>query len=203
LSLATVLPITVTLVILAGPLIQAWVGRGFEASILVLQILAAATAIRVGNATATTLLKGSGRHRFVAFSNLATALVNLTLSIVLARYMGLPGVALATLVPLAFTAMTLQFPTACRRVGIPLRTALATAVWPSVWPAVALVGVLFLTQGLGGEQPRLHVIALRLLLAAFAYYALFVLLALGDDERRGYLQKARQLWNRRAAPAAA
>jgi O-antigen/teichoic acid export membrane protein len=203
LSLATVLPITVTLVILAGPLIRAWVGPGFEASILVLQILATATAIRVGNATATTLLKGSGRHRFVAFSNLATSLVNLALSIVLARYMGLPGVALATLVPLAFTAVTLQFPTACRRVGVPLRTALATAVWPSVWPAVALVGVLFLTQGFGGEQPRLHVIALRLLLAAFAYYALFVALALGEDERRGYLQKARQLWNRRAAPAAA
>jgi O-antigen/teichoic acid export membrane protein len=203
LSLATVLPITGALVILAGPLIRAWVGPGFEASVLVLQLLAAATAIRVGNATATTLLKGSGRHRFIAMSNLATALVNLALSIVLARYLGLPGVALATLVPLAFTAITLQFPTACRRVGVPLRVALATAVWPSVWPMAASVGVLFMTHGFGGEHPRLHVLALRLLLAAFAYYAVFARLALRDEERRGYLQKARQLWSRRAAPAAA
>jgi O-antigen/teichoic acid export membrane protein len=203
LSLATVLPITVTLVVLAGPLIRAWVGPGFEASVILLQILAAATAIRVGNATATTVLKGSGRHRFLAVSNLTTALVNLTLSIVLARYMGLPGVALATLAPLAFTALTLQFPTACRWVGVSLRTALTKAVWPSVWPTVAILGVLFLTRGLGGAHPRLHVIALQLGLATVAYYAVFVLFALGDDERRGYVQKARQLWNRRAAPAAA
>jgi O-antigen/teichoic acid export membrane protein len=202
-SLATVLPITITLVILAGPLIRAWVGPGFEASVVILQILATATAIRVGSATATTVLKGSGRHRFLALSNLTTALVNVALSIVLARSMGLPGVALATLVPLAFTAMTLQFPTACRWVGVPLRTALSKAVWPSIWPTVAILGVLFLTRGLGGAHPRLHVIALQLVLSAFAYYAVFVLFALGDDERRGYLQKARQLWNRRAAPAAA
>jgi O-antigen/teichoic acid export membrane protein len=202
-SLATVLPLAITLVILAGPLIGAWVGPGFEASVILLQILATATAIRVGTATATTILKGSGRHRFLAWSNLTTAIANLALSIVLARQMGLPGVALATLVPLAFTAMTLQFPTACRRVGVPLRTALARAVWPSVWPTVAIVAVLFLTQGLGGEHPRLHVIALQLALAALAYYGVFVLFALGDDERRGYLRKARQLWDRRAAPAAA
>jgi O-antigen/teichoic acid export membrane protein len=203
LSLATVLPIAVALVILAGPLIRAWVGPGFEASVIVLQILAIATAIRVGNATATTLLKGSGRHRFIALTNLATAIVNVVLSIALARLLGLPGVALATLAPLAFTATTLQFPTACRCTGVPLRTALATAVWPALWPAIAIVGVLFLTQGLGGDHPRLHVLALRLGLAAVAYYAVFALLAIDDDERRGYLQKAQELWNRRAAPAPA
>jgi O-antigen/teichoic acid export membrane protein len=203
LSIATVLPITVTLVILAGPLIRAWVGPNFEASVILLQLLATATAIRVGTATATTVLKGSGRHRFLAVSNLTSAFVNLALSIVLARSMGLPGVALATLLPVAFTALTLQFPTACRRVGMPLRTALSKAVWPAIWPTVAILAVLFLTRGLGGDHPRLYVIALQLGLAAAAYYAIFVLFALGDDERRGYLQKARQLWSRRTAPAAA
>jgi O-antigen/teichoic acid export membrane protein len=203
LSLATVLPIALSLFILSGPLIRAWVGPGFEGSVILVQILAMATAIRVGDATATTILKGSGRHRFIALSNLGTSLVNVALSIVLAQRIGLPGVALATLLPLAFTAITLQFPTACRWVRIPLRTAFSAAVWPAVWPTVAVVAVLFLTHRFGGDHPHLLILGARAAFAAFAYYVVFALLALSDDERRSYVQKARQLWSRRAAPATA
>jgi hypothetical protein len=48
---------------LAAPLIHAWVGPRFDESVLVAQILVFVVAIRVGNATATTLLKGAGEHR--------------------------------------------------------------------------------------------------------------------------------------------
>ena len=62
------------MLLLADPLIRAWVGPKFEESILVAQILIVVVAIRVGNATATTVLKGAGQHRLLAFTNAGTAL---------------------------------------------------------------------------------------------------------------------------------
>ena len=47
----------------------------------VIQILAVAVAIRVGNATGNTVLKGAGEHRMLAFVNLGTGVANLVLSI--------------------------------------------------------------------------------------------------------------------------
>ena len=70
-SLATVVPLSVTLILLAQPLLNAWVGESFTESELregavVLQVLALAVLARIGSATAGTLLKGAGRHRLVA-----------------------------------------------------------------------------------------------------------------------------------------
>src|SRR5438045_5542934 len=69
LSLATVLPIAAILIVLAYPLVEAWVGMKMIVAAPVIQILAVVVALRVGNATSTTLLKGAGRVRHVAMVN--------------------------------------------------------------------------------------------------------------------------------------
>src|SRR6185503_12879957 len=81
LSLATVIPMGGAIMLMAGPLVRAWVGPGFDASVLVLQLLLLSVIVRVGSATAGTVLKGAGEHRLVAFTNVAAGLVNLALSI--------------------------------------------------------------------------------------------------------------------------
>ena len=117
----------------------------------VIQILAFAVAIRVGNATGTTVLKGAGEHRMLAFVNLATGLANLVLSVLLIRRFGLIGVAAGTLIPIAFTAFFILFPASCRRVGLPVSYALTHSVLPAVWPAfvvgVALAGTRLISSG--------------------------------------------------------
>ena len=75
LSLLMVVPIATALIMLADPLVHAWLGRNADkvaGCIPVLQILAVAVAFRVGNATGNTLLKGAGEHRLVAWVNLGT-----------------------------------------------------------------------------------------------------------------------------------
>src|SRR5262249_19217208 len=62
-TLAMVFPMAVGLVMLAEPLVEAWVGPGFMGSVAIIYALAAAVVMRVGTATASTLLKGAGRHR--------------------------------------------------------------------------------------------------------------------------------------------
>lgn len=188
LSLATVIAMAGPLALMAGPLIHAWVGPEFAASALVLQLLAACVVIRVGNATANTILKGAGRHRLVAATNLTAAVGNVALSIAMVIPFGLAGVALGTLVPILLAAMLVVFPAACRRVELPIGHAVLAAVWPAVWPATFMVLFLIATRSLVGDS--LIAVGVEVAMAALVYVAAFVFLGLSADERRFYLSKA-------------
>ncbi|HEY7292721.1 MAG TPA: oligosaccharide flippase family protein [Vicinamibacterales bacterium] len=144
LSLATVIPLAGTLILLGGPILHAWLGKAFglrdlNVAVVVLQILAVTVIVRVGNATACTLLKGAGHHRLLAFTNVGIAIANLSLSVALIHAFSLVGVALGTLIPVTAGSMFILFPAGCRRVGVKVRQALIESVWPAAWPAVVMV----------------------------------------------------------------
>ncbi len=180
LSLATVLPIAVVLLVLAYPLVDAWVGARMIVAAPVIQILAVAVALRVGNATSTTLLKGAGQVRRVAMVNIVTGLVNLALSAALVTAYGLVGVAVGTLVPVAIASIFVLFPDACRRVELPVAEAFSRAVWPAVWPAVVTGAVLMLARPYLGSG--LIAVLIGSAVGASLYVAFFVL-AVGRRDR--------------------
>jgi len=187
LSLATVIPIGTALMLMAGPLVLAWVGPDFAGSVIVVQLLALTVMIRVGNSTAQTLLKGADGHRLVAYTNVITAGVNLALSVVLARGIGLAGVAIGTLVPITFSAVFILFPAACRRVELTLMRALADAVWPAVWPAAAMAAYLVATRPF--VPASLLPVLLNMAVAGLVYVATFLAFGISAVERRFYLSK--------------
>jgi O-antigen/teichoic acid export membrane protein len=194
LSLATVLPIAVVLVVLAYPLVEAWVGAKMIVAAPVIQILAVAVALRVGNATSTTVLKGAGQVRRVAVVNIVTGVVNLTLSAALVRPMGLAGVAIGTLIPVAIASICVLFPDACRRVELPIGKAFRRAVWPAAWPAV-ITGVV-----LAGIKPylgaRLLGMAAGGAIGSLVYVVCFVL-AVGRHDREQYSARLWELARRK------
>lgn len=202
LSLAMVIPVAVALVMLAQPLVIAWVGARMLGSASVIQILAFAVAFRVGNATSTTLLKGAGQVRYVAGVNILTGVVNLALSSMLIRQYGLPGVAIGTLVPVAFSSTFILFPAACRRVDLPVTTALRYAVWPAVWPAVVISAGLATTRYF--SSGTLLAVFLQVVAGGVVYLALFFGVAVGRRDRAAYFAKLMSLLARRGqlAPAA-
>lgn len=201
LSLATVLPIAIVLIVLARPLVRAWVGQKMIESASVIQILAFAVAFRVGNATGTTLLKGSGKVRYLAIVNIVTGIVNLALSAVLVRPFGLEGVAWGTLAPIAFSSMFLLFPAACRRVELPVLHAVRSAIWPTVWPAVVCGLLLLATSRI--SSGTLLAVLVQAAGAGLVYEILFFGLAVGRTDRAQYAGKLKQLLRRpRLAPAA-
>ncbi len=200
LSLAMVIPIAVVLGLLAEPLVMAWVGRDFSESIPVIYILAAAVIIRVGNSTATTLLKGAGRHGLLAGANLLMALANLALSVALVGRYGLIGVALGTLIPLAVISVLVLFPAACRRVEIPLLEAARQGVWPSVWPMIPVALLLLFSRNLIGAS--LPAVAAQAVIAGSLYAIIFLRLAISRDERCWYFGKIKQLLRRPRAAVA-
>lgn len=195
LSLATVVPMGGAMMLMATPLVHAWVGPEFSASPLVLQVLSLSVIVRVGSATAGTVLKGAGEHRLVAFTNVAAAFVNLALSIVFVKAFGLPGVALGTLVPICVASMLVLFPAGCRRVELPLRRALTEAVWPAVWPAAVMTAFVLSTRDL--VPATLVGVGAEMAAAGFVYAIVFVFVGIGAVERHFYLSKARELIQRR------
>jgi O-antigen/teichoic acid export membrane protein len=199
-SLAMVVLVGTLLVTLASPLIHGWIGPRFAPSAAILQVLAIAVVCRVGNATATTVLKGAGQHRMLGLVSLATGVANLGLSIVLVRRYGLIGAALGTLVPVSLTAALVLFPAACRRVGVPIRVAIRQAILPALWPAVLVAVALSTTRE--WLPASLLAVGVQGLTGAALYLAGFSV-ALGRRDRARYVRKIRHLLTSRPVPAAA
>ena len=191
LSLAMVIPAAAGLAFIAQPLILAWVGPKFVDSVHITYVLAVAVAIRVGNATATTLLKGAGGHRLLAASNVSIAVMNVILSIILVQSYGIIGVAFGTLIPLGAVSIFILFPASCRRVGLPVRHALANAVWPTIWPAIISAVVLVVTNNMAGSG--LASTAARGIVAGLLYVFLFLRFAISNEDRSWYITKLGQL----------
>jgi O-antigen/teichoic acid export membrane protein len=137
----------------------------------VIQILAIAVAIRVGNASGTILLKGAGQHRKLALVNLTTGLANVGLSVLLIGPYGLPGVAMGTLLPIACSSVFILYPAACRLSGL-----LVFARNISSGTLLAVMGI-----AAGG---------------CTVYLALVLLVAIDRNDRELYLTKLRQLAQR-------
>jgi O-antigen/teichoic acid export membrane protein len=198
LSLVMVVPIAAALILLADPLVHAWLGPArapaMVGAIPIIQILSIAVVIRVGDATGTTILKGAGEHRMLAAVNLGTGLANLALSIALLKPFGLIGVAVGTLVPIALSAIFILYPASCRRVGLPVGLAFRQSVFPAVWPAFVVGGALAFSRRLSSGS--LLAVAAEAIIGGLLYLALFYTVALGRQDRALYTAKAMELVGR-------
>jgi len=158
LSLTLVFGLSVCLIGFARPLIARWMGPGFEAAVVPLYVLAMTGIVLIGLAPLASILVGTGRHRLVAFTALAEAVVNLVLSVILVRHFGLLGVAIGTAVPVFVANVFVIAPAVCRQLDLRmwdfLRTVAvgplvgacvsALAVWTirAAWPSQSLAAIL-------------------------------------------------------------
>lgn len=200
LSLALAAPLCLGLIMMADSLVHTWVGGKFADSVAPLQIMLTVVLVRASTSSANLILKGAGQHRLLAFTNATTAVVNVVLSIILIGPLGLNGVALGTLIPVACSAVFVLYPAACRRVGMPVYRPIVEAIWPALWPAAIMVGVLRLARVV--PPTNLPDVALRLVVAGVIYLALFVGVAIGGEERRFYWTKLLTVLRRRERLAA-
>jgi O-antigen/teichoic acid export membrane protein len=191
LTLAIVMPLSVGLILVARPLVTAWVGPEFSGSVIVLQLLLAAVILRVGSATAATILKGAGLHRLLAGVNMTAALCNIAISLAVAPVYGLPGVALGTVIPIFGSAVFVIFPVGCRRVRLPLWRGWSEAVWPAVWPAAPMALYLMIVRPL--TPVSLLAIGAELATGVVLYFATFLFLGIRPSDRQFYLTKMARL----------
>lgn len=97
--LAVVAPVTVTLMVLSAPLLEAWLGEHFRVAAPSLAILTGYWLVGGNTGVAGAMLVAAGRVRQLAWYAWLIAGVNFVLALTLTPLLGLEGVALAISVP--------------------------------------------------------------------------------------------------------
>ena len=186
-SLGIAGPLTVALATLGEPAVRAWVGPRFAAAGLVVVYLAATTAIKAVVQTGRAMTNGMGLARVPAMIIAGEAALNLVLSVVLGRSMGIHGVALGTLIAAIVTDIGLLLPYVCRRLHVSVWAFLGSVCRAHVPGASAalLVAWLALRAGVSGILP----VVLAGAAIAGVYVAVFFVTGLTRDERAMVLAK--------------
>jgi O-antigen/teichoic acid export membrane protein len=136
----------VCLVGFSGPLIGRWMGPAFDGSVAPFVILSVAGVIVISQAASSNVLIALGAQRLVASIWMVEAVVNLALSVVLVRSLGLIGVALGTLIPLVVGHLVVMLSAACRRVGLSIGQCLIATTRPAAIAGVIAAGACVLVR---------------------------------------------------------
>ena len=99
-SNAVLLSLAVPAIVFAEPVLVLWLGDRFAEAGLVAQILVAGMLLNNIHIVGTGLLTGLGRISAYARYQIAWAIGNLVVSVALVQWLGLPGVALGSAIPL-------------------------------------------------------------------------------------------------------
>lgn len=102
------------------PFIARWMGRDFLDAYPILVVLAIAMFLDNSQSTSVNALYATMNQKSYAVLNVSEAAANLALSIVLAKPLGMMGVALGTLIPCMVVRIFIQPLVVQRRVGIPV-----------------------------------------------------------------------------------
>ncbi len=192
---------------LASPIIILWLDSGtmtpaaLSQSAHVAELLIFIVVLRAWIAMPSTLLKGSGHHRYLARVAAGGAMANLLLSIPLVKSWGPVGAAVGMALPTLVMCTLFVFPRACRVVGLGVWRGYREIVWPAVWPAAIVVGLLVAARGVW--SPGVVAVTLELLAACLVYASLFFWCGLGREERQWIRSAVVHIWQRRSAGLAA
>jgi O-antigen/teichoic acid export membrane protein len=149
------------LLLLGSDFIALWLGREFvsgrvyPSSATILSILAVASLLIASQSCARQALFAMREVRFLGFTALAEAAMNLGMSIVLARTHGIVGVAVGTVVAVALTQGVVQTWYVVRTLGLPFSAWLGSVLRGSLPVLAGLAAAWLLVRGMdAGSWPR-------------------------------------------------
>jgi len=168
--------------VLAGPLLEVWLGERFREGATAMAILMAHWLLNGCSGLLAALLVATGRARELARYALLLAGANVVLALCLAPSLGLEGVAIATTVP-----YVLLFPLLLRRateaVPVPVAELMRRGFGPPLAAGVALAALVLGARLVLSPESLVSVAALAGGAMA-VYWAAFYLVAMDPGERR-------------------
>jgi O-antigen/teichoic acid export membrane protein len=180
-TLALFVPVCVTLIVLAGPILEAWLGERYGDGDLALAILVSYWLLYGGLLVTPGFLVGAGRAREVARIMVVVAASNLTLSLILTPELGLEGPAVGTAVPfvVAFPFML--------RLGLSASGASLGDVARRAWAPNYVLGALLAASLVLGRvalpMDRTAAVMGLAVLGVLVYWGAFYRFVLASDER--------------------
>jgi PST family polysaccharide transporter len=180
-SLAAVVPLVVTLMVLARPILEVWLGPKYAVAATAMTLLVSYWLINAGMTVAGGMLIAAGRARVLATYATGVAVLNLVLSLALTPSLGLNGVVLGTTISYLvafpfFLAVTLS------TFSVNLKE-FAREAWVPAYLTGALVATLLLILRLSVELDSLARVAGAGLVAVVGYWAIYYVAWLRPSER--------------------
>jgi O-antigen/teichoic acid export membrane protein len=166
-SLSSSLFIAAGLIAWGKPFIVRWMGVRYEDAYWPLVALTISVLLDVGQNPSVSLLYATFKHRFYTYMNCSEGLINLALSIALARPLGIIGVALGTLLAAFLIRIVVQPYLVCRVSGLPFRHYL-TSCANTVLRSIGILGI-GLALVLWGLQPNYLLLSSSALAATIIY----------------------------------
>ncbi len=190
--MAIALPFLALLYFYAPNIIHVWVGPDFAESSELLRILLIAIFFSTLQLNASSVLAMTGHHRFLALTMMISALLNFVLSVILVQFMGLAGVALATLIASFTMEMLIIVPRACRSRQAGWFEFLLKGLVPTIFPALPMLFVAY-ELSLWQKPESLGLIVLHGSISALVYFVMFFWTGVKSSERRMVYNKLRAL----------
>ena len=185
-TLALVVPLCVTLITLAEPILEVWLGKRYAGGATAMAILVSYWLLYGWLVVTPGFLVGAGRARTAALTLASAAVLNLVLAILLTPELGIEGPALATSV-----ALVAAFPVLLRAglsaSGARLVDVLRQAVLPAYALGAVLTGV-FVAVRLAFEPDTLPAVGALAVGGVLAYWLAYYALVL-DGSERGLLRR--------------
>jgi O-antigen/teichoic acid export membrane protein len=180
-TLALFVPLCTTLIVLAGPILQAWLGDRYGDGDLALAILVSYWLLYGALVVTPGFLVGAGRAREVARIMVVVAATNLALSLVLTPELGIEGPAVATAAPFV-AAFPFLLRLGLRASAAPL-SELARRAWvPNYSLGVGLAALLILGRAVLPMDSTPAVLGLAVF-SVMLFWASFYGFVLASDER--------------------
>ncbi len=180
--LALALPMLVLTAFHAEKFLLLWLGEEFLGAAPIVQLLAAAVACMAVQLNASNVLGMTGRHRFVSMSMGASALLNLTLTVLLLPRYGLVGAAIATLTAALIVDVGVILPAGCRHVQVSLAEFGKRVVAPCLPPLAPTLAVAWVLDALF-PAASVAVLVLQAVFAGLIFTGTFLYTGLSSEER--------------------
>jgi O-antigen/teichoic acid export membrane protein len=180
-TLALSLPVTIAAMILARPLLIAWVGARYATFAGPAQLFLTYQLVTCSATISLTMLVGMGRVRAVTAYATIAMLVNLGISIALAKPLGVSGVIIGTLIGYGITA-PLYIRLVLRELSMRLDEFVTRAILP-VLPWAALFTTVVAATAYLFPPGNLLTVALCCVPASLCYVVGIVRFAMTADER--------------------
>jgi O-antigen/teichoic acid export membrane protein len=181
-TLALFVPLCVTLMALAEPILDVWLGDRYGEGATALTILVSYWLLYGGLVVTPAFLVGAGAARYAARIYILVAALNLILALALTPSLELEGPALATAIP-----FLLAFPLLLGvglRVGGGVRLGeLARSAWLPAYGLGAALAAALVGLRLAVEPDTLAVVLAAAMGGVLVYWAAFYVLVLGPGER--------------------
>jgi O-antigen/teichoic acid export membrane protein len=191
--MAIVAPVTVVLMVMSAPLLEAWLGPQFRVAAPAMAILLSYWIVNAATGIGGAMLVARGRARTLTKLAWSIALLNLALSVALTPSLGLDGVAIGTAVPY-FVLFPVVVHLVLRDFPVGLGRFARTALVPAYVTAAATAAAVGAVRLLADPEGVLAVgaVAAGGLAFAFAFYAVVWLAPAERAMLRSLLRRAPQ-----------